>query len=49
MRMELNLSHLPSDMGHISGFGEEDAGVKGLGTVYQADAVLCHGYLVQMI
>jgi hypothetical protein len=49
MRMELNLSHLPNDMGHISGFDEESAGVKGLDTMYQADAVLCHGCLVQMV
>jgi hypothetical protein len=30
MGLELNLTYLPNDVGHISGFGEEGAGVKGL-------------------
>jgi hypothetical protein len=41
--MELNLSHLPDDTVHISGFGGVDAGVMELDVVPQADTVLHPG------
>jgi hypothetical protein len=41
--MELNLSGLPNDVSHVSGFNGEDGGFEKLNAVFQVYCVFSYG------